>query len=99
MDVEMRNATTGDVKRCKVGKSWTALFWGSLVPLYRKDWAWGVPLLLTQVIFGSMSLVAGLMVNVVLFGIYNQYYIEGLTKRGYRRVTTGEERGRNANDL
>ncbi|WP_163499487.1 hypothetical protein [Helicobacter suis] len=30
----------GLVKKCKIGFSWTTLFFGPFVPLIRKDWKW-----------------------------------------------------------
>ncbi len=84
MFVRMNNKETGDLKRCKVGVSWTSLFFGWIVPLFRGDWVWFATMLLTTLVFGSLSSgVAGFMVNIVMFIIYNKYYIQGLGKKGY----------------
>lgn len=83
MVIKMHQPQTGDVKRCKVGVSWTALFFGCLVPLIRRDWPWGISMLVTQVVLLPRSLVAGLMVNVVMFSLYNKYYLQALRNKGY----------------
>lgn len=81
--VKMRQPQTVEVKQCKMGVSWTALFFGCLVPLIRRDWPWGISMLVTQVVLLPRSLVAGLMVNVVMFSFYNKYYLQALKNKGY----------------
>lgn len=72
----MKNSV-GQVKIVKEGFSWTMLFFGALVPLFRGDLKWFV-----------ISLIAGLCTFglswLVLPFIYNKYYIEDLIKNGYK---------------
>lgn len=72
----MKNSV-GQVKIVKEGFSWTMLFFGALVPLFRGDLKWFV-----------ISIIAGLCTFglswLVLPFIYNKYYIEDLIKNGYK---------------
>ena len=49
----------GELKNVKVGFSWTTFFFGPLVCLFRKDWAFGVIWLLVYVFLGSSDFVSG----------------------------------------
>lgn len=67
----------GQVKIVKDGFSWTTLFFGVLVPLFRGDFKWFLIMLI-----GSMC-TFGLAWLVFPF-IYNKYYIEDLIANGYK---------------
>lgn len=72
--------------RVKVGFSWTTLFFGCFVPIFRKDWKYfGLMLLFSILTFGLSHIVFGF--------IYNKLYIKGLLKNGYiptKKVYTDE---------
>lgn len=67
----------GQIKIVKDGFSWTTLFFGVLVPLFRGDFKWFLIMLI-----GSMCTL-GLAWLVFPF-IYNKYYIEDLIANGYK---------------
>ena len=70
----------GVIKEAPVGFSWTTLFFGAFVALFRGDWMWALMMFVAQFItFGLAS---------ILFGfIYNRFYIEGLFKQGYAVIS------------
>ncbi len=70
----------GVLRECKLGFSWTTLFLGVFVPLFRKDWSW------TLIMFLAALLTRGLSWLVFPF-FYNKMYIKGLLKDGFRPAT------------
>lgn len=75
MQINLVN-TTGLVKTCKVGFSWTTLFFGFFVPLIRGDWKH----------FFIMLIVCFLTcwVACIPFAfIYNKWYIKSLLENGW----------------
>ena len=69
----------GDVKMVKVGFSWTTLFFGCLVPLFRGDWKWFLIMIIAD------SFTCGIARLIFIFK-YNKFYISDLLKDGYRFV-------------
>ena len=67
----------GQVKTVKEGFSWTVLFLGVFVPLFRRDFKWA----LIMAIVGFLS--CGISWLVFPF-FYNKVYIEDLIDKGYR---------------
>ncbi|MFC3847542.1 hypothetical protein ACFOPX_03185 [Helicobacter baculiformis] len=106
--VVLRNEA-GESKVCKVGFSWTILFFGIFVPLLRKDWKWCVIFLVFVAIGvyfyttypdGDM---AGrflgripMFFDLIMAFVYNKIYINGLLSNGY---TPLEEADRNILNL
>lgn len=76
MQVNLKHHSTGAMKQTKLGFSWTMIFFGGFVPLFRGDVKW---FLLTWI------------VAVVTFGlawfifpfVYNKMYIKDLVEKGY----------------
>ena len=75
MKVFLKN-NVGVVKECKVGFSWTTLFFGLFVPLLRGDFKW------SAIMFILACLTFGLSWLVMPF-IYNKKYITSLLEKGY----------------
>ena len=65
------------VKEAPVGFSWTTIFFGGFVPLFRGDWGWFFIMMIVNFItFGIAS---------ILFGfIYNRIYIQNMIKNGFK---------------
>lgn len=78
MKAQMKNQY-GAVKTVKVGFSWTMLFFGFLVPLFRGDFKWAI---LSIVI---SALTCGICWLIFPF-IYNKIYIKKLIEEGWLPV-------------
>lgn len=58
------------------GFSWTTLFFGCLVPLWRGDWPWFAIMLLAQVLTVGLA-------SLVFCFVYNRIYTRSLLEKGY----------------
>ena len=67
----------GQVKVVKEGFSWTMLFFGIFVPLYRGDWKWFLIILIANIFTYGWA-------SVVFAFIYNKIYINDLLEKGYK---------------
>ena len=67
----------GQVKIVKEGFSWTMLFFGIFVPLYRGDWKWFLIILIANIFTYGWA-------SVVFTFIYNKIYINDLLEKGYK---------------
>ncbi len=67
---------TKEIKEAPVGFSWTTLFLGIFVPIYRGDWKWAL------IMFIAACLTMGISWIVFPF-IYNKLYIKELIKKGF----------------
>ena len=65
------------VKVVKEGFSWTMLFFGIFVPLYRGDWKWFLIILIANIFTYGWA-------SVVFAFIYNKIYINDLLEKGYK---------------
>lgn len=80
-------------KEAPVGFSWTILFFGWIVCIFRKDWKWmAIIFLMTllQVLFISQT--AAPIINIVMAFMYNKIYVKDLLDKGY--IATGTKNGR-----
>lgn len=73
----MQNPNSADVKHAPIGFSWTSLFFGPLVPLFRGHYA-GFAFWLVASLFTG-----GLAIAVQAF-IYNRRYLMNLVNNGYK---------------
>lgn len=66
----------GVEKKVKKGVSWTFLFWGALVPLFRGDWKWAlISFLAIPATFGIFW--------IIMIVKYNEWYLNDLLNDGY----------------
>lgn len=79
MKVILRN-DVGMVKECKVGFSWTTMFFGLFVPLIRGD-------IKNALIMGVLSLLTFGLSWLVFPFTYNKMYIKGLLMQGFKGST------------
>jgi phosphotransferase system glucose/maltose/N-acetylglucosamine-specific IIC component len=70
----------GVVRKVPIGFSWTMLFFGPLVPLFRGDIKWTILYLLVVLVTLPFYGVGCL----ILPFIYNKRYVIGLFERGYK---------------
>lgn len=76
MQVNLKHNQTGAVKQTKLGFSWTTLFFGLFVPLFRGDFKWFAFMIIFPIItFGIAWLIFPF--------IYNKMYIKDLIEKGY----------------
>ncbi|PCJ95093.1 MAG: hypothetical protein COA45_12535 [Zetaproteobacteria bacterium] len=73
----MKNKQTNDIKNAPVGFSWTGLFFGFFVPLFRKHYSAAAFWLVLAVITGGLAW-------CVFPFIYNKKYIKYLVDKGYQ---------------
>lgn len=77
--VTLKNESTGSVKQVKVGFSWTVMFFGIFVPLFRGDWLWFLIMTVAAIVTSGWSW-------IIFPFIYNRVYVNSLTDKGYRYV-------------
>jgi len=75
--IVFEHPVTQEVKEAPVGFSWSTLFLGVFVPLYRGDWKWAIIIFLTNIITLGVSW-------IVFPFIYNKLYIKEIIKKGYK---------------
>ena len=75
MKIFLRNPA-GMVKQVKLGFSWTTLFFGIFVPLYRGDLKWTILSLILVVLTSGLAW-------LILPFLYNRLYIKGLLEKGW----------------
>lgn len=75
MKIRLKSAA-GVVKECKVGFSWTMLFFGMFVPLFRGDFKWT----LLYLVISTFTMGLGV---IILPFVYNKIYIRDLLDSGY----------------
>ena len=85
MKVTMRNSV-GVTREVKLGFSWTMLFFGPLVPLFRGDLKWTLLSLILDVLTCGIGW-------LILPFTYNKSYVKGLLYAGW---LPADERSRNA---
>ena len=75
MRINIRNQT-GMVKQVKLGFSWTMLFFGIFVPLFRGDLKWTILSLILVVITSGFAW-------LILPFFYNRLYVKSLLESGW----------------
>lgn len=87
MRAELRHHQSGHVIYAEKGFSWTTLFFGIFVPLFRGDLKWFFVMLITDFIFAIFTAGIGLVIPWIVFAcIYNANFISDLGKKGYIEV-------------
>lgn len=72
----LKSKFSTDVKEVKLGFSWTTLFFGVAVPMFRGDWKWAIITFLAALLTGGITWFA-----VPFF--YNKLYVKELLAKGY----------------
>lgn len=83
MRVSMKNQG-GVTKRCKVGFSWTTLFFGFFPALFRGDLKWAVIMFVMAGVVGVFTFGLGAWIPGIIFAfVYNQIFMKDLIDKGY----------------
>lgn len=77
MKLLLKHSETNQVKKVKIGFSWTTLFFGPLVPLFRLDFLYLFIMLITTFLFKLFS-------NFIFAFTYNKIYLSTLVKKSYK---------------
>lgn len=72
----LKNPSDGTIKSAPIGFSWTVLFFGFLVPIYRKDWFWAFVMLILEI--PTLS-----FISIIFAFFYNKIYARKLFRKGY----------------
>lgn len=75
MQIRLQN-DAGQVKTPKIGFSWTVLFFGFFVPLFRGDAKWAIFMMIADVLTFWLA-------NFLLCFLYNGIYVKDLLEKGY----------------
>ena len=75
--ITFENKKTKQLKLAPIGFSWTNLFFGFFVPLFRGDWKWAV-------IFFAVGWITVGFGSLVTSFFYNKLYAEELIKTGFK---------------
>lgn len=91
--------SAGDVKILPWGKSWTSLFFGPFVPLFRKDWTsalwlWGgwigVVIIAVAILPESVMRAVGVSLSGAMWWNYNKLCAMNFIKKGYKPANEAE---------
>lgn len=85
MELMLMHETRQKLLRVPIGYSWTMLFFGPLVPLFRGDIKYALITFFLSYISNGLS-------RLIFPFIYNRMYIERLLKKGYFPVSDNCEK-------
>lgn len=79
------------IKKVKQGYSWTTLFFGRFVPLFRLDIKWGIVELICSIsLFLNINDAVFPIISIILWivwaNFYNRYYEKDLINKGYKKI-------------
>ena len=87
--ITLKHATSGMLKECPTGFSFTTFFFGFFVPLFRKDFKWAAIMLGASIAYGvlleelNISAGSGIAIPKVFGFYYNEQYIKDALEKGY----------------
>jgi uncharacterized membrane protein (DUF485 family) len=89
MFVTLKNPTTQQVRRAKIGFSWTTFFFGFFPALFRSDWKWALIIAVLQIVTGTFTFGFSVGIISIIFSfIYNKLYINDLIANGYEPASS-----------
>lgn len=90
MKIRVKNAID-KAKEVKLGFSWSTLFFGALVPLFRLDFKYFAIMVAVNLLLTVMELYTLSPIATLAFAFfYNKLYAKDLYKKGYRGLTKEE---------
>ncbi len=87
--ITLKHATSGVLKECPTGFSFTTFLFGFFVPLFRKDFKWAAIMLAAGIAYGvlleelNITAASGIALSVCFGMYYNEQYIKDALEKGY----------------
>ena len=87
--ITLKHATSGILKECPTGFSFTTFFFGFFVPLFRKDFKWAAIMLFSSIAYGLLVEELNVPVGSTIalpfcFAFYyNEQFIKGALESGF----------------
>ena len=87
--ITLKHATSGILKECPTGFSFTTFFFGFFVPLFRKDFKWAAIMLVAGIAYGifleemNITAASGIGLSFCFGFYYNEQYIKDMLEKGY----------------
>ena len=84
MQISLIDPKTKNVKKTKVGFSWTTFFFGFFPAVFREDWKWAAIMFVVEMFVTAPTLGYGFFIPGLIFAFfYNRLYINDLLQKGY----------------
>lgn len=90
MLIRLQSNRTGSIKQTKAGFSWTVLFFGFLVPLFRGDFKWAAIMFTSLFIAGMVFFPIATFITIGWAFMYNKLFIQDLINKGYEPMDEGD---------
>ena len=84
MNIYLKHPQTGAIKECPTGFSWTMLFFGFFVPLFRKNWKWAAIMFFGALVAFEIMGDAACLISIACAFIFNKEHIKDLISEGYK---------------
>ena len=87
--ITLKHATSGVMKECPTGFSFTTFLFGFFVPLFRRDFKWAAIMLVASIAYGvlleelNISAGSGLAIPFFFGFYYNEQFIKDALEKGY----------------
>lgn len=90
-ELRLLNPQTGIQKKAFIGFSWTSLFFGPFVMMFRGDWLVFFVTLVAALILNAVTAgIASIVFALVLGFTYNRWHARRLMERGYTEIVFAE---------
>ncbi len=87
--ITLKHSTSGVLKECPTGFSFTTFLFGFFVPLFRKDFKWAAIMLVASIAYGvlmeelNITAASGIALPFCFGFYYNEQYIKDMLEKGY----------------
>lgn len=96
MIVNLIDPETKNIKKAKIGFSWTTFFFGFFPAVFREDWKWAAIIFLIEMVVSIPTLGFGFSIIGIIFSFfYNRLYINDLLAKGYEPADEYSKNGLN----
>lgn len=87
--ITLKHATSGILKECPTGFSFTTFFFGFFVPLFHKDLKWAAIMLVSSIAYGvlmeelNITYASSIALPFCFAFYYNEQFIKGALENGF----------------